>query len=147
VFQNLEKPIEFSLTTKDLSSYFDMHTSYSVIKAWALDKDSQMFTQTEGAEVYSLLEMKLHTGKKHQLRLACSHALAAPILGDRKYGYVQANDLFRRSFKFTAIQERKLLVNTILLHSRELSVPIEPNSSSTKTFTCDYPDSFEKVLN
>jgi 23S rRNA-/tRNA-specific pseudouridylate synthase len=106
-----------------------------------------MFTQFDGTEVYSLMEMKLHTGKKHQLRLACSHALGAPILGDRKYGYTQANDLFRRSFKYTAIQERKLFVNTVLLHSRELVVPTEPNSLATKTFTCDYPDSFEKVLN
>ena len=87
MFQNLENPIEFSLATKDVSSQFDMHSSYKVMNSWALDKDSQMFTQTDGAEVYSLLEMKLHTGKKHQLRLACSHALAAPILGDRKYGY------------------------------------------------------------
>lgn len=123
-----------------------MHSSFKVLGSWALDKESQMFTQTEGTEVYSLLEMKLHTGKKHQLRLACSHALAAPILGDRKYGYTQANDLFRRSFKYTAIQERKLLLNTILLHSKELIVPVQPNSSQTKTFTCEYPDAFEKVL-
>ena len=62
-----------------------------------------MFTKTEGSEVYSLLEMELFTGKKHQLRLGCTYALAAPILGDRKYGFTAADDLFRRSLKYTAL--------------------------------------------
>ena len=65
-----------------------MRSYYQVLKTWAYDRDSQMFSKTEGAsEIYSLLEMRLDTGKKHQLRLACSNALGAPIIGDRKYGY------------------------------------------------------------
>ncbi len=59
--------------------------------------------------------------------MATSYALGAPIIGDRKYGYQNANDLFRRSFKYTAIQERKLLLNSILLHSKELQVPTTPS--------------------
>lgn len=62
-----------------------------------------MFTGTEGAEVYSLLEMTLNTGKKHQLRLGCTYALSSPIIGDRKHGFQFANDLLRRSFKYTAV--------------------------------------------
>jgi 23S rRNA-/tRNA-specific pseudouridylate synthase len=46
-----------------------------------------MFTKQDGDELYSLMEMTLDTGKKHQLRMACSYALASPIIGDRKYGY------------------------------------------------------------
>jgi 23S rRNA-/tRNA-specific pseudouridylate synthase len=85
-----------------------------------------MFTLKEGPEIYTMLEMRLETGKKHQLRLNCAYAFNSPIIGDRKYGYQHAQDLFRRSFKFTAIQERKLLVNSILLHSKELTVPTMP---------------------
>lgn len=88
------------------------------------------------------MEMTLDTGKKHQLRMACSYALGAPIIGDRKYGYEVANDLFRRSFKYTAIQERKLLLNNILLHSREITVPTMPSLDQQKTFVCDYPIEF-----
>ena len=46
-----------------------------------------MFTKQDGDELYSLMEMTLDTGKKHQLRMACSYALESPIIGDRKYGY------------------------------------------------------------
>lgn len=31
VFQNLENPIEFSVSSQDLSSQFDMHSSYKVL--------------------------------------------------------------------------------------------------------------------
>jgi 23S rRNA-/tRNA-specific pseudouridylate synthase len=54
-------------------------------------------------EFYSLLEMDLFTGKKHQLRLMCSFALESPLIGDSKNWYNGAFDLFRRSFKYTAI--------------------------------------------
>ena len=43
-----------------------MRSYYQVLKTWAYDRDSQMFSKTEGAsEIYSLLEMRLDTGKKH----------------------------------------------------------------------------------
>jgi 23S rRNA-/tRNA-specific pseudouridylate synthase len=68
-----------------------------------------MFNAENGSEIYSLLEFQLVTGKKHQIRLACAGPLAASIIGDRQYGFKGAPDLFRRSFKFTALQERELL--------------------------------------
>ncbi len=64
-----------------------MHSTYKLIKQWSFDKESEMFTKQDGDELYSLMEMTLDTGKKHQLRMACSYALASPIIGDRKYGY------------------------------------------------------------
>lgn len=125
-----------------------MRSYYHVLKTWAYDRDSQMFSKSEGAsEIYSLLEMRLDTGKKHQLRLACSNALGAPIIGDRKYGYTQANDLFRKSFKYTATQERQLLHDCLTLHSKELSVPTKPHHEAPlKTFTCDYSTQFQKIV-
>ena len=44
-----------------------MHSEYKVLEQWAFDRDSQMFKApvTSSPEVYSLIEFKLHTGKKH----------------------------------------------------------------------------------
>lgn len=36
---------------------------------------------------YAFLQLNPTTGRKHQLRLICSHVLNAPIIGDFKYGY------------------------------------------------------------
>ncbi|MCB9915749.1 MAG: RluA family pseudouridine synthase [Planctomycetes bacterium] len=33
-----------------------------------------------------LLELEPHTGRSHQLRLACARGLGTPLVGDRKYG-------------------------------------------------------------
>ena len=51
---------------QDNSDFYDMHSEYKVLERWNYDKDSQMFTGKQATqEVYSLLEFKLHTGKKH----------------------------------------------------------------------------------
>ena len=47
------------------------HTSYRVLAA------------TDGGQ---LLELVPHTGRSHQLRLACARGLGAPLAGDQKYG-------------------------------------------------------------
>lgn len=41
-------------------------------------------------EYYSLLEVKLHTGRKHQIRVQLS-AIGCPIKGDLKYGFARSN--------------------------------------------------------
>ena len=45
-----------------------------------------------------------------------------------------SNDLLRRSFKYTKLQERVLFKDSNLLHSCELTIPVEPNSLKTETF-------------
>jgi len=66
-----------------------MHTDFAVKKTWAYNPESKMFNgAATGKELYHLMEFDLLTGKKHQIRLNCSYALNAPIIGDRKYGYV-----------------------------------------------------------
>lgn len=50
----------------------------------------------------SLLEVELHTGRKHQIRVQLADALA-PVVGDRKYG------------------SRRAFPNGIALHSRRLA--------------------------
>ena len=81
--------------------------------------------------MYHLAEFRLGTGKKHQIRKAAAFALGAPIFADHKYGYdteAMARDLMRRSFKYTKLQEMKLLERSILLHSKKLEVPTQPDT-------------------
>ena len=108
------------------------------------------------AEKYSLVQFSLGTGKKHQIRLACAYALKMPIVGDFKYTYDSqnmSNDLLRRSLKYTKYQERDLFKDSILLHSSELTIPAEPDSTKMKTFKSDpgkegsWAVAFCKVLN
>lgn len=48
----------------------------------------------------TLLELKPHTGRKHQLRVHCAEVLKAPILGDKKYNKnPQYNKLFLHAYK------------------------------------------------
>jgi tRNA pseudouridine32 synthase/23S rRNA pseudouridine746 synthase/23S rRNA pseudouridine1911/1915/1917 synthase len=73
------------------------HTEYAVLK------------ESKGL---SLLEIKLHTGRKHQIRVHLSE-MGNPVVGDRKYG--KRNDdhgtlvLHARSISFTHPVSRKRL--------------------------------------
>lgn len=47
---------------------------------------------------YTLLKIKLETGKSHQIRVCMSH-INHPIIGDLKYGDEKTNKYFRDNFK------------------------------------------------
>lgn len=63
-------------------------TSYKVLKEY---KD------------YSLLEVKIKTGKTHQIRAHFAH-IGHPILGDEKYGSKEINNKFKNKFKTQALE-------------------------------------------
>ena len=52
---------------------------------------------------YSLLEVKIKTGKTHQIRAHLAY-INHPILGDEKYGYKKINDKFKNKFKTQALE-------------------------------------------
>lgn len=58
---------------------------------------------------YTLLRIKLETGKSHQIRVCMAH-INHPIIGDMKYGDEKTNRYFRDKFK----------LRSQLLHSYEL---------------------------
>ncbi len=60
---------------------------------------------------YSLVELKPHTGRKHQLRRHMKH-ISHHILGDTKYGRGEHNKLIRSIYE----------CNRLLLHASELKV-------------------------
>ena len=56
--------------------------------------DYQLLQARQGEALY---EIRLHTGRHHQIRVQLSHA-HLPIAGDRKYGRNVSNPLEKRSF-------------------------------------------------
>lgn len=82
----------------------------------------------------SLLKVKIHTGRMHQIRI---HTAAEwfPVLGDIVYGNVGANKQL-----YTA-----LWVNRQLLHCRRYSF-LDPFQNDEITFESPMPADFKKVL-
>ena len=89
-------------------------TRYKVIKSW---------------ENFSLIHLKLETGRTHQLRVHMLH-LGTPILGDSIYG--------RKSGIFPNI--------TLMLHAYKLSLVLPGNNDKISTYTAPVPLRFTKVI-
>ncbi|MCI8337001.1 MAG: RluA family pseudouridine synthase [Peptococcaceae bacterium] len=77
---------------------------------------------------YSLLELKLETGRTHQIRVHLSY-LGNPVAGDPLYGP----------------KKNPLGLAGQALHAKEISF-IHPTSKEKMTVTCDLPDYFMEAL-
>jgi 23S rRNA pseudouridine1911/1915/1917 synthase len=77
---------------------------------------------------YSLMRVKLKTGRTHQIRVHMKH-IGCPILGDPIYG--KPDGLFESA--------------SLMLHARTLGIRL-PNDETFKLFTAAVPIRFKKVL-
>lgn len=87
---------------------------------------------------YTLLKVKLLTGRSHQIR-AHLQSIGHPIIGDGKYGDVQVNKYFKRNFN----------LRFHLLHSCELDFPEikgELSRLSGKQFQAPLPSYFDAIV-
>ena len=88
-------------------------------------------------ENQSLLDVNLYTGRTHQIRAHMAH-IGHPILGDRKYGDLEANRYWSKFAKRP------------LLHAYELSfgteVPEVLRGLSGKTFKAPLPDEITTLV-
>ena len=84
---------------------------------------------------YSLVELKPHTGRKHQLRRHMKH-INHHLLGDTKYGRGEHNKFVRERYE----------MNRLLLHAIELKVK-HPYSQETLVFRAPLDDVFTLMLN
>lgn len=76
---------------------------------------------------YHLIEVTLHTGRHHQIRLQLSH-LGCPIKGDLKYGYNRSNSDM-----------------SISLHARHIEF-VHPVSHQTLSLYAPPPEEFQKMF-
>jgi len=75
---------------------------------------------------YTLLEVRIHTGRTHQIRIHLSH-IGFPVVGDPVYG------------------QKDLGIEGQLLHSCKIVFPM-PETGEMVTFTSPLPDDFESFL-
>lgn len=87
---------------------------------------------------YTILKVKLITGKPHQIRAHLA-SVRHPIIGDTKYGRADINEIFRK----------KCCVKYQLLHAWQLKfdeMPDELKKLKQKTFEAKIPQLFENVF-
>lgn len=86
---------------------------------------------------YTLLEVKLETGKSHQIRV-CMKSIGHPIIGDRKYGNETANKYFYSNFK----------LDNQFLHSYRIVMNFDSGCLAYlkgREFTCSLPYKMKKI--
>ncbi len=102
-------------------------------------KERTELAEEEALGSYTLLRVKLITGKSHQIRAHLA-SIGHPIVGDFKYGSQKTNHYFKKNYGLTSQ----------LLHSHQIIMPkLEGELSylSGKSFTAELPEQFERVRN
>jgi tRNA pseudouridine32 synthase/23S rRNA pseudouridine746 synthase/23S rRNA pseudouridine1911/1915/1917 synthase len=112
-----------------ISSYLTENRAYKVYST--PDPAAGKLSRTEyivlkEANGFSLLEIRLLTGRKHQIRVHLSEN-GHPVAGDRKYG--RGNDVH----------------GNLALHARSISFT-HPASGNRMTFETDIPDFFTRLV-
>jgi 23S rRNA pseudouridine955/2504/2580 synthase len=82
---------------------------------------------------FTFLEVKLITGRTHQIRVHLSH-LGFPIIGDQKYGNFELNKKVRK------------IASRMFLHASEVAF-IHPITLDKVHFSAPTPESFNSIIN
>ena len=127
-----------------IKGYLTKDSKYNKVKIYdkPLKESSYIETEYECLKTngkYTILKVKLITGKPHQIRAHLA-SVRHPIIGDTKYGRADINEIFRK----------KCGVKYQLLHAWQLKfdeMPDELKKLKQKTFEAKIPQLFENVLN
>lgn len=124
--------------TNKVTVYSDLNEVPSSYRSEAAFIDTEIHP-LYGNDKLTKLEIRLHTGKTHQIRAHLS-SIGHPLIGDNKYGSCKLNR-----------QYESLGVHRQLLHACRLTFPkIQENTFkelSGLTLICPEPPIFNKVLN
>ncbi|MDF2800504.1 MAG: hypothetical protein K0S61_407 [Anaerocolumna sp.] len=102
------------------------------------DQIKTEYTPLKVTEGYTLLRVKLITGKTHQIRAHLS-SIGYPILGDVKYGSIKENEKFKKKFRLTHQ----------LLHAYEVKFPKMVNilkNLEGLSIQAELPKDFKEIL-
>jgi len=83
---------------------------------------------------YSLVEVQIETGRRHQIRRHFSH-LRHPIIGDKKHGDVKHNSYWRDNFG----------ISRMLLHAQHMQFN-HPNTGKNQLIYAPIDEAFQEAL-
>lgn len=138
------------LTKKIISAYIQKDKTKNIVKVIkAADISNKVSkinyeaieTEYEPEEVfenYTLLKVKLITGKTHQIRAHLSY-IGHPVVGDYKYGSRNVNQIFKKRYGL----EYQLLHAAMLIFPKMSG---EFSYLSEKCFKAQMPKIFDKIL-
>ncbi len=104
-------------------------TEYSVIERFGL---------------FTLLKLKLQTGRTHQIRVHCS-SINHPVLGDQFYGGDKTKYGGQEPYKRKLSGDCLALAHRQLLHAKSIKF-IHPSSKEQVTVTSELPQDMQSVL-
>ncbi len=111
-----------------------------------LDADTEVFLERQlESKKYSVVRVKLHTGRQHQIRIHMEHA-GYPLAGDKLYGAAESvffDNLYHK--KTGILVEPGVCLDRHALHAAKLSFP-HPRTSTPMEFSTDLPEDLEKFL-
>lgn len=128
---------------KQIEGYLYKKHSHNKVTIHMETRDGAEYIKTQyeplkSNENFTLLKVKLITGRSHQIR-AHLESIGHPIIGDGKYGDVRVNKYFRKQYK----------LKHQLLHAGELIFPVMPKefeNLSEKVVEAPLPSYFEAIL-
>ena len=132
-WKHKQKIIELELIKTKNNSNQKVKVNKSLNKNINAKNSKSVFFLKKNFSNYSLLDVKLITGRTHQIRVQLSH-LGFPILGDAKYGDFNLNKNLK-----------KIGLNKMFLHASEFAF-IHPKTQEKKMFKAKLPYYLEEFL-
>lgn len=97
--------------------------------------------------ILSLVAVRIITGRTHQIRIHFSHR-AMPLAIDSIYGSTDPLMLssYKAKYRPKSDKPEPAMIDRLTLHAYQLTIPIGPDDSNTKTFVAGLDKKFASVI-